>query len=78
MENSTRGDKTCIKSTGLIGFGECSSLAAVDVRNGRILRTRPFRYDWKYSPEDFKPWKIEARNKTFEPPMKSMPVRPRR
>ena len=65
------GEKTLIKSTGLVGHGECSSLAAVDVKGGKIVRIRSFPYDWKYKPEEFKPWKIEARGKVFEPPLKS-------
>ena len=73
-EKRTAIDKTCIKSTGLIGMGECSSLGAVDVKDGKIVRIRPFHYDWKYKPEEFRPWKIEARGKAFEPPLKSLPV----
>ena len=68
------GEKTCIKSTGHIGFGECSNLAAVDVKDGKIVRIRSFPYTWRYKPEEFHPWKMEARGKTFEPPLKSMPV----
>lgn len=70
----TAGEKTCIKSTGFIGFGESSSLAAVDVKDGKILRIRPFAYDSKYTPEEFRPWKLEARGQIFKPPIKSMPV----
>ena len=73
-KNPETAGKTCIKSTGLIGMGECSSVAAVDVKDGKIIRIRPLHYDWKYKPEEFRPWKIEARGKTFEPRMKSMPV----
>jgi hypothetical protein len=28
-------------------------------------------WDWKYKPEEFNPWKLEARGKTFIPPLKS-------
>ena len=73
-KKSKTAEKTCIKSTGLIGMGECSSVAAVDVKDGKIVRVRPLHYDWKYKPEEFKPWKIKARGKVFEPRLKSMPV----
>ena len=49
-----------------------SKPAAVDVKDGRIIRIRPLHYDWKYRPEQFKPWKIEARGKSFEPTMKTL------
>ena len=47
-------------------------MACVDVKDGKLLRIRPLHYDWKYSPEEYKPWKIEARGKTFEPTSKSL------
>src|SRR4030042_1355786 len=71
---SKNGLKTLIKSTGFCACGETSMVASIDVKDGKIVRTRPFRFDWKYKPEEFNPWKIEARQKVFEPPMKSMIV----
>jgi trimethylamine-N-oxide reductase (cytochrome c) len=65
-------EKTCIKGTGLSSFGDNSNIAAVDVKDGKIIRIRPFHYDWKYKPEEWKPWQIEARGKTFTPPLKSV------
>ncbi len=62
---------TCIKSTGYAAFGLGSHVAAVDVKDGRILRVRPFPYGWRYGPEDLKAWRIEARGKTFTLPLKS-------
>jgi trimethylamine-N-oxide reductase (cytochrome c) len=44
----------------------------VDVKDGKLLRIRPLYYDWKYSPQDYKPWRIEARGKVFEPTSKSL------
>ena len=66
------GVKTCIKGTGLSSFGDNSNMAAVDVKDGKIIRIRPFHYDWKYKPEEWKPWQLEAHGKVFKPPMKSM------
>jgi anaerobic selenocysteine-containing dehydrogenase len=69
---SKTGEKTVIKGTGFSAHSVGSHISAVDVRAGKILRIRPLHYDWKYKPEEFSPWKIEARGKVFEPPMKSM------
>ncbi|MFC1902185.1 molybdopterin-dependent oxidoreductase [Chloroflexota bacterium] len=44
--------------------------AAIDVKNGKIVRIRPLHLDWKYAKKEFNPWKIEARGKVFEPSVK--------
>ena len=66
-------DKTVIKALALGGLlgggGEC----AVDVKDGKVIRIRPFHYDWKYEPESFRPWKITRNGKDYEPLMKSVP-----
>ena len=54
--------KTVYKSLGLCGFGLGSNSAAVDVKDGKILRIRPMHYGEKYNIEDMRPWKITARN----------------
>ena len=64
-------EKLFIKGLGF-GGGPASNVAVIYVKNGRIIRIRPLHYDWKYKPEEFNPWKIEARGKTFEPTMKSL------
>jgi trimethylamine-N-oxide reductase (cytochrome c) len=66
------GEKTCIKGMGFSGHSVGSHISEVDVKDGKIVRIRPLHYDSKYKPEEFKPWKIEARGKVFEPPMKSL------
>ncbi len=63
---------TYIKSTDLSSGSKHSHLALIDVKDGKIIRTRQFRYDWKYKPEEFNAWKIEARGQTFDVPMKSL------
>ena len=65
-------DKTCIKSMGFCSFSDESIAAAVDVRNNKIVRIRPLHLDSKYKPEEFGPWKIEARGTSFEPTMKTL------
>ena len=67
------GEKTLIKSTGLSAGCKHSQLQMVDVEDGKIVRIRPFHYDWKYKPQEFRPWKIEARGKVIEPPLKAVP-----
>ncbi len=66
-------DKTVMRALALGGMlgggGEC----ALDVKEGKVLRIRPFHYDWKYEPETLRPWKIERNGETFQPLMKSLP-----
>ncbi len=66
-------DKTVIKALALGGLlgggGEC----AVDVKDGKVVRIRPFHYDWKYEPEQFRPWKITRDGKDYRPLFKSVP-----
>jgi len=65
-------EKTVVKGLGFCSFGIGSNATAVDVKDGKIIRIRPLHYDWKYKPEEFRPWKIEARGKVFQPTMKSL------
>jgi len=65
-------ENTVVKGlSGLGGAGE-SNMVQVDLKDGKIVRIRPFHYDWKYQRE---PWKIEARGQVFEASMKSFPLR---
>jgi len=75
QNKSTVGDKTCIKGMCFSGFGDNSTPICVDVKDGKMIRFRPLHWDWKYKPEEFRPWKLEARGKTFVPPLKA-PVPP--
>ena len=63
--------RTVIKGTCLSSFGDNSNPACVDVKDNKIVRIRPLHYDWKYRPEEFNPWRFEARGKRFVPPLKS-------
>ncbi|MCF8095506.1 MAG: molybdopterin-dependent oxidoreductase [Desulfobacteraceae bacterium] len=67
---SIRGDKTIFRGLGFIGIPADSNSVQVDTSKGRILRIRPFRYDCRY--KNLKPWKMEARGKTFQPDLKSL------
>ncbi len=62
--------ETFVKGLALGGHG--SLVAAIDANNGRLVRIRPLHYDWRYKPEEFRPWKIEAHSKVFEAPLKTL------
>ena len=62
-------EKTVVKGLSFSGVTEDGNIVQVDVKNGKIIRIRPFHFDWKY---DRKPWKIEARGQVFQASMKSL------
>lgn len=66
--------KTVYKSLGLCGFGLGSNSAAVDVKDGKILRIRPMHYDDAYDIKDMNPWRIEVNGVVLEPKDKTMPT----
>ncbi|MFC1905444.1 molybdopterin-dependent oxidoreductase [Chloroflexota bacterium] len=63
-----RKEQTVIKGLALGGHGAMP--AAIDVKDGKIVRIRPFHLDWKYDKKEFNPWAIKARGKVLEPSMK--------
>jgi molybdopterin guanine dinucleotide-containing S/N-oxide reductase-like protein len=65
-------EKTIAKGIGFCGNAFDANSAFIDVKDGKIVRIRPLRYDAEYEPSHFKPWKIEARGRVFEPTMKSL------
>jgi len=72
MSVNGKGVKTFYKGIGLCGFGSGSNSTEVDVKDGKVIRVRPLRYDKKYKPEEMNPWEIKARGKIFKPTMKSL------
>jgi molybdopterin guanine dinucleotide-containing S/N-oxide reductase-like protein len=64
------GGKTIIKGLGFCSIAADSNTVQIEIKDGKIVRIRPLHYDWKY--KNLKPWKIEARGKTFQPQMKSL------
>ena len=62
-------EKTVTKTNGFIGIGQDSNLLQVDIRDGKMIRIRPFHYE---TTAEIKPWKIKARGQVFEVPMKSL------
>jgi len=73
LKEKLKPDRTVYKSLALGGLlgggGECS----VDVKDGKTVRIRTFRYDEKFSKEYLRPWKIKRNGATLEPLMKSLP-----
>jgi trimethylamine-N-oxide reductase (cytochrome c) len=66
-------DKTCIKGLGFCSFGAGANTAEVDVKDGKIIRTRPLRFDKEYPlTGKLKPWQIEVNGKTFTASSKSL------
>ena len=61
----------CLKGSSLIG-PESGPPSLVETDGERIIRIRPFPYDWQYDKEKLNPWHFSARGKTFAPPMKSV------
>ena len=73
--NEANVEKTHIVGLGFISQGADGNATVADVKDGKVVRIRPLHFDAQDDPEVFNPgkaWKIEARGKTFEPPMKTM------
>lgn len=72
MAVQNTGETSYLKGLGFCSHGTDSNSSVIDVRDGRIIRIRPLHFDWKYDPESFNPWKMEAHGKIFEPSLKSL------
>jgi trimethylamine-N-oxide reductase (cytochrome c) len=66
-------DKTVLKATGLMGSIIGGTEAMVDVKDGKIVRVRPFHYDTS-NKEQLRGWKIVRNGRTLEPSTKSLPT----
>ena len=64
-------ERQVIRGSGLIGPSDSGPPTLVDVKDGRITRLRPLDYESKYDKKDFNVWKMEAKGKTLEPPMRA-------
>ena len=71
-DQKENGEKTIVKGLCFIGVGIDSNTIEADVKDGKLIRIRPLHYDKAYKREEFNPWKMEARGKVFEPPIKSL------
>lgn len=73
MVDKKAQEKTVLRALGLGGFYGGGGEAMVDVQNGRIVRIRPFLYDWKCDKGNIRTWRFEKNGKTLEPNWKSLP-----
>ena len=65
-------ERPLVRDISFCGVGNGANASVVDVKDGKIVRIRPIHYDWKYKPEEFNHWKMEARGQVFEPSMKTL------
>ncbi|NLE09907.1 MAG: hypothetical protein GX630_00240, partial [Actinobacteria bacterium] len=70
-DTPVKGDKQVIRGAGLMGNGDSGPPTWVDVKDGKITRIRPLHYEDEYDKKGFNLWKIEARGKTLEPPLRA-------
>jgi anaerobic selenocysteine-containing dehydrogenase len=64
-------ETTVIRALGLAGPPGGGGPAAVDVKDGKIVRIRPLHFDWKYSKEHIRPWEMSRGGEKIVAPMKS-------
>ena len=70
-EERVETETTVIRALGLAGPPGGGGPAAVDVKDGKIVRVRPLHFDWKYSKEHIRPWEMSRGGEKIEAPMKS-------
>lgn len=58
-------DKTVHKTLGWLGVGTDTTPASIDVKDGKIVRIRPFKYYDKYTKEQANAWTLKARGKEY-------------
>ncbi|MEZ4644881.1 MAG: molybdopterin-dependent oxidoreductase [Chloroflexota bacterium] len=73
MEPWQEPETTIVRGIASGGMG--GEPSAVDSKNGKIVRIRPMRWNWKYDEEHLSTrlWKFTSRGKTLECPPKSSP-----
>lgn len=57
--------KTVLKGISLNGYGSGTNVAEVDIKDGKILRVRPFHYYDRYDEESLNPWSFKKDGKEF-------------
>jgi len=61
-------EKTVVKGLCFIGVAMDSNTIEVDLKDGRIVRINPLRYDREYGADLLKPWRMQARvNRSAHP-----------
>jgi hypothetical protein len=72
LKQESAQEKTFVKGLGFISQSADGNVTAVEVKDGKIIRLRPLYYGSKYKPEEYGPWDIKARGKSFKPFKKSL------
>ena len=68
-----RPELSYLKGMSFCSFGHGGGLVGVDVKNGKIVRIRPFHYDEKYSAQEIGQWKVESGGIAFKSKLKTLP-----
>lgn len=64
-----KNKQTVVKGLSFSGVTEDGNTVQVDISDGKIIRIRPFHFNWKY---ERKPWAIKARGQIFRASMKTL------
>lgn len=68
LEPAFEDEVSLIRGTSGMGFGRDGMPARIEIKNGKIIRSRPVHYAAEgYGPDYLKPWKIEKDGKVLEP-----------
>jgi molybdopterin guanine dinucleotide-containing S/N-oxide reductase-like protein len=73
MLNKKSKVKTVYRALSLSGYTGGGAPGAVDIKDGKIIRIRPLRYDLSFTKNKLDVWKLQRNDKTFKPLMKSLP-----
>ena len=73
MQTQKTKERTILKTVGLGGTYHGGVPGMVDVKDGKIVRIRPFHFDWMYDRTQVRTWKISRNGKTLEASWKSYP-----
>ena len=69
-----KADRKVLKAASLMGPRAGLPTVVESDKDGKITRIRPFYYDENHDWESKRPWKIEARGQSFEPPRHTVPA----
>lgn len=72
MKPGVGADKASIRNMGFCSGGNGTSLTVVDVQDGKILRSRPFRVDENYTEEELNLWHFEKDGKEYKCAVKAV------
>ena len=66
-----KGIQTYYKTLGLGSFGMSALSSEIDVKDGKIVRTRGFHFDNAFSKDELRPWTLEVKGKKFSAALKN-------